>query len=290
MQKVKNDQTFKESPHKTMLDQKDKKRSIFSISMFRTKKSKQISPNQRVRVEPKTYFAAERTFIQWISAALLLVTMAVLLFTLSDQNGDEGPRVNGLILIFVATFVSIYALAIYFRRLYLMKRSKSYGYTDHFAPVILTIAVLAGIGSILYYSMGRAAYRGSGMYEVEGQCTTVPFTGISLLEFQPSDITIDRDRGVSIIASNNQVIAIKLDDDDNDDDDKSVHVVGVVTNGDLEGVVLVGDLLFVVSEDSKLYAYKWETKDWSGDNIGDMEMVGRYVTWQVPCVYTHHAR
>ena len=213
--------------------------------------------------------------------------MAVLLFTLSDQNGDEGPRVNGMILIFVATFVSIYALVIYFRRLYLMKRSKSYGYTDHFAPIILTIAVLTGIGSILYYSMGgRDAYSGSGMYEVEGQCTTVPFTGISLLEFQPSDITIDRDRGVSIIASNNQVIAIKLDDDD----DKIVHVVGGVTNGDLEGVVLVDDVLFVVSEDSKLYAYKWETKDRSGDNVGDMEMVGRYVTWQVPCVYKHHVR
>ena len=200
-------------------------------------------------LQPKTYFAAERTFIQWISAALLLVTMAVLLFTLSDQNRNEGPRVNGFILIFVATFVSIYALAIYFRRLYLMKRSKSYGYTDHFAPIILTIAVLVGIGSILYYSMGggpRAAYNGSGMYEVEGQCTTVPFTGISLLEFQPSDITIDRDRGVSIIASNNQIIAIKIDDDD----DKIVHVVGGVTNGDLEGVVLVDDVLFVVSEDS----------------------------------------
>ena len=216
--------------------------------------------------------------------------MAVLLFTLSDQNGDEGPRVNGMILIFVATFVSIYALVIYFRRLYLMKRSKSYGYTDHFAPIILTIAVLTGIGSILYYSMGgRDAYSGSGMYEVEGQCTTVPFTGISLLEFQPSDITIDRGRGVSIIASNNQVIAIKLDDDDDDDDDKSVHVVADVTNGDLEGVVLVDDLLFVVSEDSKLYAYKWETKDRNGDNVGDMEMVGRYVTWQVPCVNTHYA-
>ena len=201
--------------------------------------------------------------------------MAVLLFSLSDQNGDEGPRVNGLILIFVATFVSIYALAIYFRRLYLMKRSKSYGYTDHFAPIILTIAVLAGIGSILYYSMGRDAYNGSGMYEVEGQCTTIPFTGISLLEFQPSDITIDRDRGVLIIASNKKVIAIKLDDDDVD---KSVHVVGGVTNGDLEGVVLVDDLLFVVSEDSKLYAYKWETNDWDGNNIDDMEMVGRYVT------------
>ena len=226
-------------------------------------------------LQPKTYFAAERTFIQWISAALLLVTMAVLLFTLSDQNGNEGPRVNGFILIFVATFVSIYALAIYFRRLYLMKRSKSYGYTDHFAPIILTIAVLTGIGSILYYSMGgRDAYSGSGMYEVEGQCTTVPFTGISLLEFQPSDITIDRDRGVSIIASNNQVIAIKLDDDD----DKIVHVVGGVTNGDLEGVVLVDDVLFVVSEDSKLYAYKWETNDGNGDNVDGMEMVGRYVT------------
>ena len=47
------DDTLLDSENVSWLDNKDKKRSIFSTFMFRTKKSKKISPtpNQRVRVE-----------------------------------------------------------------------------------------------------------------------------------------------------------------------------------------------------------------------------------------------
>jgi len=31
------------------------------------------------KIEPKTFFANERTFIQWLSAATLLVTLSILL-------------------------------------------------------------------------------------------------------------------------------------------------------------------------------------------------------------------
>ena len=52
-----------------------------------------------------------------------------------------------------------------------------------------------------------------------------------------------------------------------------MRVVGSVTHGDIEGIVLVdNDLIFAVSEDSMLYAF-------DAGSIGNdvMEMVGRYV-------------
>jgi len=45
------DDTLLDSEHISWLDNTDKKRSIFPASMFRSKKSKKISPNQRVRIE-----------------------------------------------------------------------------------------------------------------------------------------------------------------------------------------------------------------------------------------------
>ena len=82
------------------------------------------------------YFAAERTFIQWISATLLLVTFSALLFPYGESSTDT----NAKFLLFVALFLAFYALAVYFRRLHLMTKSKAYGYTDHIAPIVLTIS------------------------------------------------------------------------------------------------------------------------------------------------------
>jgi hypothetical protein len=149
-----------------------------------------------------------------------------------------------------------------------MQNRKSYGYTDHFAPVILTVAVLAGIISILYHGMGDLFY-GKGMYEVEGVCTNVAYTGISLLEFQPSDVSIDRERGISYIATNNEIVTMKLDSFDNP---ARVRVAGSVIGGDIEGIVLVDDVIFAVSEDSMLYAFDADSAE---DDA--MEMIGRYV-------------
>jgi uncharacterized membrane protein YidH (DUF202 family) len=49
-----------------------------------------IAAKKPARVEPKSYFANERTFIQWISAGLLLLTLsAAILILLDRQTGRE---------------------------------------------------------------------------------------------------------------------------------------------------------------------------------------------------------
>jgi uncharacterized membrane protein YidH (DUF202 family) len=249
------------------------KKGIFKNIAFhcvpRGKKHRMVAPKNRARIEPKTYFAAERTFIQWISAALLLVTVSALLFTLAETHADNGSKINAKILLVVALFLALYALGVYFRRLHLMKNSKPYGYTDHLAPIILTLAIVTGIGSILYHALPSNSIR--TVRESEGQCHRVPYSGISLLEFQPSDITIDSTRNSAIVPSNNQIIAINLGSGEHE-----VHSLSSLEFGDFEATVLVGDILFAVSEysidePSKLFAFEM-----IGSNKPKAELLGSW--------------
>jgi uncharacterized membrane protein YidH (DUF202 family) len=41
---------------------------------------------QRTKIEPKTFFANERTFIQWLSAAILLVTLSTAIMTFNESQ------------------------------------------------------------------------------------------------------------------------------------------------------------------------------------------------------------
>ena len=91
-----------------------------------------------------------------------------------------------------------------------------------------------------------------------GECRRLPYTGISLPEYQPSDIVIDRTRDIAIVPSNHQITTIKLSSGDDNHPVYPVHVVSEVEGSDFEGIVSVGDVLYAVSENSMLYAFEWE--------------------------------
>jgi uncharacterized membrane protein YidH (DUF202 family) len=214
--------------------------------------NQKIIQKQRAKIEPKTYFAAERTFIQWISASLLLISVAALLFSFAEQYNNSGTRINGTILSIVAFFITVYALGIYFRRLYLLQNGKPYGYKDHAAPVVLTVAVLLGIGSIFYHTPMGSSFGMSNSYlqeDVYGNCVKLQYSGVSKLEFQPSDVAIDLQTGVSIIASNHQIAGIKYG---------HVNILASKAGSDFEGLVLVDDIIYALSEDNMLYAFGWD--------------------------------
>jgi uncharacterized membrane protein YidH (DUF202 family) len=101
-----------------------------------------------VRVEPKSYFANERTFIQWVSIALLLATVDSLI------PGDGIDIVSRLKLgvLACAGLLIIYSVIIYYYRLSLLGRGKPYGYTDWVGPAFL---VLFGGSSLLIKARGR---------------------------------------------------------------------------------------------------------------------------------------
>jgi uncharacterized membrane protein YidH (DUF202 family) len=109
----------------------------------------------RMKIEPKTYFANERTYLQWFNAATLLGSLSLALITL-----DTHARVLGLIFLPIAVLLLLYALYTYHRRLRaITERRPDASYHDPYGPTILTIVLaiaisLSGLLSVLYNTPG----------------------------------------------------------------------------------------------------------------------------------------
>ncbi|KAJ1308987.1 hypothetical protein OPQ81_004669 [Rhizoctonia solani] len=94
-----------------------------------------------VRVEPKVFFANERTFLSWLHFTVVLGGLAVGLLNFGDKVG----RISAGMFSLVAIAVMIYALVTYHWRADAIAKRGSGPYDDRLGPTILCIALLAAI-------------------------------------------------------------------------------------------------------------------------------------------------
>jgi uncharacterized membrane protein YidH (DUF202 family) len=232
-------------------------------------------------LQPKTYFAAERTFIQWISAALLLMTVAAVLLSISDAKKVESSYVTGVILTVLAIVVTVYALVVYFRRLYLLEHAKQYGYSDQIGPAVLTLAVASGIAASLYFAISLhapIAISTAAVIPEPGKCMRHGFTGISLLEYQPSDVVVDEVRNMFIVPSQSKLTAIPMEISETPSE---LQVLTELAGDDMEAVTYVDGILYAVSEgkiSSELLAFTWRPVSYGVDEEV-LKFAGRSVGW-----------
>mmetsp|Transcript_31361 Transcript_31361/g.69501 ORF Transcript_31361/g.69501 Transcript_31361/m.69501 type:complete len:599 (-) Transcript_31361:1895-3691(-) len=245
----------------------------------------QIAPRTPARVEPKSYFANERTFIQWISAALLFVTLSQLMFILAAQNDLNEARIAGTWMIAMALFISIYALFVYYRRIYLMKHRKPYGYTDFIGPGILTASLILGVVLFMVYSykaQGTAssttstASTASTMVDQPGQCVRRGLDGVPIMELQPSGIAVDSTRGVALVPSLNRILALRDGLPSDQDANRPVQVVATLPGTNIEALEFVGSSLYALSEEigySEIIALRWEDEDAESEDTGKGDLI-----------------
>jgi len=96
----------------------------------------------RVRVEPKTFFANERTFIQWLSAGVLLMSIGV---GLLELQASKGYSVAGLLITGLSVVIVLYGLFVYQRRIRKIQRKDAAGYDDRVGPFLLVAALITGL-------------------------------------------------------------------------------------------------------------------------------------------------
>ncbi|KAG0005492.1 vacuolar transporter chaperone [Entomortierella chlamydospora] len=94
-----------------------------------------------VRVEPKVFFANERTFLSWLNFTVLLGSLAVGLLNFGDRVG----RISAGVFTFVAVIVMIYALVTFHWRADRIRKRQPGPYDDRFGPTVLCIFILAAI-------------------------------------------------------------------------------------------------------------------------------------------------
>jgi len=224
-----------------------------------------------VRIEPKSHFANERTFIQWISASLLLIAISEMLLVMHKENGSDSARHSGIALIVCAVVIAVYGLAIYYRRVFLLNSGSGYGYTDHIGPAFLTSVVIFAIVVLCVFTVQdsmpelKPLYAThwkypSSTYEMKGSClnhnlSTLP----SLLEFQPSAALVDGNRALLLVPSRNWITSIPsaavLSNNVTNlqrDGIKIEKVVDLDLDANIEALEYVGDDLFALSEKSEM--------------------------------------
>jgi len=105
----------------------------------------QTAPGKRIalptRVEPKVFFANERTFLSWLNFTVILGGLAVGLLNFGDQVGQISAGIFTLI----AMGAMIYALFTFHWRAKSIRKRGQAGFDDRYGPTVLALALLAAV-------------------------------------------------------------------------------------------------------------------------------------------------
>lgn len=94
-----------------------------------------------VRVEPKVYFANERTFLSWLHFSIFIGGIGTAMMGL----GDHRAVMSGIIFIAVSIMFALYALYLFFWRAGMIRLRDPGPYDDLYGPAVLVAVFLAAM-------------------------------------------------------------------------------------------------------------------------------------------------
>ncbi|KAF9102680.1 vacuolar transporter chaperone [Mortierella sp. GBA35] len=95
-----------------------------------------------VRMEPKVFFANERTFLNWLQFAVLLGTISLTLLNFGD---NPMTRISGAVLTVITLLAMLYALGIFHIRLSnILSLKSNRQFHDRVGPTVLCIFLFGG--------------------------------------------------------------------------------------------------------------------------------------------------
>ncbi|TRM64292.1 VTC domain-containing protein [Schizophyllum amplum] len=102
-----------------------------------------------VRIEPKVYFAAERTFLKWMSTAVVIGSIATTLLNFVPPEDSRGLISAGVFTL-AALLAIAYSAGIFVYRAVRIRARRAEGmYYDPYGPTVLCIALLGALGTNL---------------------------------------------------------------------------------------------------------------------------------------------
>ncbi|KAF8121763.1 VTC domain-containing protein [Boletus edulis] len=98
-----------------------------------------------VRIEPKVYFANERTFLRWLHFAVLISSIATTLLNFIPPDDTGGLISAGLFTLAALLSIAYSAIIFVYRALRLRARSAEGLYYDKYGPTILCLVLFAAL-------------------------------------------------------------------------------------------------------------------------------------------------
>ncbi len=121
-----------------------------------TAKPAMVVRNKVPKVEPKTYFANERTLLNWISILVLMAIVSLSALAYGRSSRDRLGIGAGASLAAVTVFFGIRAVSVYFKRNHALTRGHVIRYDDPYGPpaligtllcVLVVVTIIAVNGS-----------------------------------------------------------------------------------------------------------------------------------------------
>jgi uncharacterized membrane protein YidH (DUF202 family) len=105
------------------------------------------------RVEPKVFFANERTFLSWLNFTVILGGLAMGLLNFGDRVGVICAGIFTVI----AVLSMIYALTTFHWRAKSIRQRGQGGFDDRFGPTVLSVALLGAVvvNFVLRFTFGE---------------------------------------------------------------------------------------------------------------------------------------
>eukprot|EP01039_Chlorochromonas_danica_P000486 gene485-525_t len=105
-----------------------------------------------VKVEPKVFFANERTFLAWMHMAVTLASISIAIVAFAEAN--EWSQLYGILLMPVAIAFCFYALWMFVKRAGMIRRKDPGPYEDRMGPIVLAtllaLSILMNFGVKIY--------------------------------------------------------------------------------------------------------------------------------------------
>ncbi|KAF9560750.1 SPX-domain-containing protein [Agrocybe pediades] len=100
-----------------------------------------------VRIEPKVYFAAERTFLKWLNNAVFIGTIATTLLNFIPPDDTRG-LISAALFTFAALLAIAYSAGIFVYRSYKLRERHASGlYYDKYGPTVLCFVLFAAVAT-----------------------------------------------------------------------------------------------------------------------------------------------
>jgi hypothetical protein len=174
-------------------------------------------------------------------------------------NSEFQPISFGL-LGFAAGTV-LYSIFVYNRRVRLLVTGQPYGYIDHFGPILVSLVLfMAIICVIVFISKNDNLDAPSASIKADNVlCIQHELTGVSLLEYQPSDILPLHDNERIMVASLETVTLQGAKG--------GVETLASISGADLEGLTSAGSFVYALSETSKKTRSELIELEWVADQL-----------------------
>ncbi|KAH6898561.1 VTC domain-containing protein [Thelonectria olida] len=134
-------------PRSTQVPRSDRLQALFGQSEIQTKKFK--APKGKkiyvpVRVEPKVYFAAERTFLGWLEYSIYVGAIAVALLNFGEHPTPTAFWISGIFTL-LAILSLCYSVGTYLYRSNAIRTRKVVQYYDRVGPSVLCAALFVAV-------------------------------------------------------------------------------------------------------------------------------------------------